>query len=137
MATASEVQQQLLEEVWSQQVAYRKDSKYYDEENSSLDAVKDDHGYFDSAMNEIEDIFYPVKVAEIPAGRISIKENVGGGEGEGETRYMVFKLENQNGDVQHFRVDGYYASWDGSNWESAELYEVQKVPVQTFEYTRK
>lgn len=39
-----------------------------------------------------------------------------GGEGQGDTRYCVFKFEDSTG-VKYFRKDGYYASYDGSTWD--------------------
>lgn len=39
-----------------------------------------------------------------------------GGEGLGDTRYIVIAVEDGNS-VQYFRKDGYYASYDGSTWD--------------------
>lgn len=55
-----------------------------------------------------------------------------GGEGQGDTRYVVFSVGDQ-----FFRVDGYYASWDGTTWESPNPYEVEPVQVMVTEYHRK
>ena len=54
-----------------------------------------------------------------------------GGEGQGETRYVVFSVGEQ-----FFRVDGYYASWDGTTWEDPTPHEVVAKEVTSIEYVR-
>jgi len=40
-----------------------------------------------------------------------------GGEGMGDTRYVVIKVTNNDGDETYYRKDGYYASYDGSTFD--------------------
>jgi hypothetical protein len=47
-----------------------------------------------------------------------------GGEGEGDSRWIVIKAVSDDGTEQFFRMDGYYASYDGSTWDG-EFYEVR------------
>ena len=56
-----------------------------------------------------------------------------GGEGEGERRWLVFKVTPKNGVVddaapRYFKKEGYYSSWDGSDWDGAftEVRPVEK-----------
>lgn len=46
-----------------------------------------------------------------------------GGEGMGETRYVVFSVTD-GVDTRYFRKDGFYASYGGSTWDG-EFSEVQ------------
>lgn len=52
-----------------------------------------------------------------------------GGEGQGDQRYVVFSVGDK-----FYRVDGYYASWDGSNWDDPTPYEVTPKEVTVIEY---
>lgn len=57
-----------------------------------------------------------------------------GGEGQGDTYYKVFKFES--GDkVAHIKFDGYYSSYEGSEYEQAFLVEPKEVTV--IEYFKK
>jgi hypothetical protein len=59
-----------------------------------------------------------------------IVEDVGG-EGQGDTRYVVFSLSDGT-NTRYFRKDGYYASYDGSTWDG-EFREVTPIDrVVTF-----
>jgi hypothetical protein len=54
-----------------------------------------------------------------------------GGEGQGDSRYVVFSLTDGT-DTRFFRKDGYYASYDGSTWDG-EFREVKAIDrVVTF-----
>jgi hypothetical protein len=54
-----------------------------------------------------------------------------GGEGQGETRYIVLSLTD-GADTKYFRKDGYYVSYDGSTWDG-EFREVRAIErVVTF-----
>ncbi|UDL16814.1 hypothetical protein SEA_ATUIN_148 [Arthrobacter phage Atuin] len=57
-----------------------------------------------------------------------------GGEGEGDTYYYVFSIGEQL-----FRVDGYYASWDGVSYDDSlyAIHEVEAVPTTVIKYNRK
>lgn len=48
-----------------------------------------------------------------------------GGEGMGDHAHVVYSVRPQNSDdMQYFRIDGYYTSYDGTDWDG-ELYEVK------------
>ncbi len=49
-------------------------------------------------------------------GTVKVVQNVGGGEGAGETRYIVFRIEDESG-VRFFQMNGYYMSYDGSHFD--------------------
>jgi len=60
-----------------------------------------------------------------------------GGEGQGDSYWNVFSVEH-NGETTYFRIDGWYASYDGSHFDDCySFYEVEKVPVQIFEWHKK
>jgi hypothetical protein len=71
------------------------------------------------------------KTATLESGPAYSVEDFGG-EGQGETRYVVFQVADQ-----FFRVDGYYASWDGTTWEDPTPYEVEPREVTVIRYERK
>ncbi len=54
-----------------------------------------------------------------------------GGEGEGEDAGYIVKHEESG---RLFRVEGYYASYDGYSWESADLSEVVETTVTVSRY---
>jgi hypothetical protein len=47
-----------------------------------------------------------------------------GGEGSAEYIWQVWKTVDAEGNVQYFKKEGYYMSYDGSNWDG-ELFEVE------------
>lgn len=69
--------------------------------------------------------------ATLPSGPAYIVEDHGGGEGDGEERFVVFQVGDQ-----FFQVDGYYASWDGTTWEDTTPYEVKAKEVTVIQYVR-
>lgn len=52
-----------------------------------------------------------------------------GGEGEGSHYHIVLKLTKDNENT-FVKCDGYYASHEGTSWESADIYEVKPVKVE-------
>lgn len=66
----------------------------------------------------------------------TVVENYGGGEGSGETRYLVLQVTSDDG-VQYFRKDGAYYSYDGSNWDYGDFYEVEPTQKTITVYPRK
>lgn len=67
---------------------------------------------------------------EIPGlGRAHLVEDHGGGEGSGEERWFVFAVTDAGGNVRHFRRNGYYASFVGSNFDgpTEEVRSVEKL----------
>jgi len=67
----------------------------------------------------------------LPSGPAYVVEDIGGGEGDGEERYVVFQVGDQ-----FFQVDGYYASWDGTTWEDTIPHEVKAEEYTATRYVR-
>lgn len=70
-------------------------------------------------------------------GLVHLVEDFGGGEGSGETRYLVFSVTDDQGSVRFFKKNGYYASYDGSSFDGSfdEVVPVEKV-VTVYETKR-
>jgi hypothetical protein len=85
-------------------------------------------GLFDA----LEDDVYEPGI-DLPSGRL-LRVAGEGGEGEGTTYFYVFSIGEQL-----FRVDGYWASWDGVTYSEYidALHEVEAVPTTVIEYKRK
>jgi pullulanase/glycogen debranching enzyme len=47
-----------------------------------------------------------------------------GGEGSAEYIWQVWSVKDAEGNVQYFKKEGYYMSYDGSNWDGT-LFEVE------------
>jgi hypothetical protein len=85
------------------------------------------------AINAVEDGFDYWELeenGEIPG--IGKTEYVAsfGGEGQGDSRWIVFKVGEKL-----FRTEGYYSSWDGTTWDG-EVHEVEPFEVKVTEYRR-
>jgi hypothetical protein len=70
--------------------------------------------------------------AVLESGPAYIVQDVGGGEGEGEERWVVFSVGDKL-----FQVSGYYSSWDGTTWEDVTPREVEAYEVSVTRYRRK
>ena len=57
-------------------------------------------------------------------GTVLGKEDEFGGEGEGDSYWAVFSTTDSTGTKQYWRIDGYYASYDGGYYDG-DLYEVE------------
>ncbi|MBO0676909.1 hypothetical protein JRC04_05490 [Mycolicibacterium sp. S2-37] len=55
--------------------------------------------------------------AKLPMGRGLLVESKGGGEGSGEERWYVFSITAEDEDTRYFRINGYYASFHGSDFD--------------------
>jgi hypothetical protein len=95
---------------------------------------------YDNVFGELEDSLTYSRDTNVtlPSGRelkFIVQE---GGEGEGDSYFYVFSI-GEDDDEQLFRVDGYYASWDGVTYDdySDTLTEVEAVIVPTVQYKRK
>lgn len=64
----------------------------------------------------------------LPSGNVYLVEDFGG-EGQGDERWVVFSVGDQL-----FRVEGSYASWDGTTWDYPSLEEVEPIEVVKIEY---
>ena len=80
------------------------------------------------------DLWGEINSVQVPnLGLVSIAESFGG-EGQGDQYYLVFKVEfnEENSvnahvpDVKYYRVDGYWASFGGGEYDGP-FYEVQPV----------
>ena len=54
-----------------------------------------------------------------------------GGEGQGDHAHVVVKLGDQ-----YFKIDGYYSSWEGTDWSYDEWYEAKPVEKTVIEYEK-
>lgn len=64
----------------------------------------------------------------LPSGPAYLVEDFGG-EGQGEERWVVFSVGDQL-----FKVEGYYASWDGTTWDDPTPFEVKPKDVVVVRY---
>lgn len=55
-----------------------------------------------------------------------------GGEGKGEDCWFIFSIGEQ-----FFRINGYYSSWDGTDWTEGSLEEVFPREVTTINFLTK
>lgn len=99
---------------------------WYNSEVSDEEKVE----YFSDAWPEFQDYIYGGSV-ELPSGNTATEVERFGGEGKGDTYYVVFQIGDK-----FYRVDGYYSSWEGANWDSAEPYEVKPVEVTVIKYKK-
>lgn len=68
----------------------------------------------------------------LASGKVKLVEDHGGGEGDGEERWVVFSVGDK-----FYEVSGYYASWDGTTWDDLDIYDVEPFQVQVTKYKRK
>jgi hypothetical protein len=99
-----------------------------------LDRWKNDQGDYyvtpDAVFNELWSYRpeAPLKSFEIPSGTVTLMENQGGGEGDGEERFFVINVGDQL-----FQYTGYYSSWEGTEWND-NLIEVEPYEVTVTKY---
>lgn len=90
----------------------------------ALRSYVDENGYEVSSWHDWD---YEITEAELEGiGHVKVIDNVGG-EGEGDHRHLVFQLTPTDGneEVQYFKLDGYYSSYAGTEWDDSDLYEVR------------
>ena len=92
------------------------------------EADSDEEVYFDEAWPEFNEMIWGSGTVDLPSGEAKTLDSYGG-EGKGDEYWVVFQVGEKI-----YRVDGYYSSWEGVNWESAEPYEVKPVEVTVIEY---
>jgi hypothetical protein len=94
-----------------------------------------EHGYRNVGSALYDELFCwregEVKSFDIASGTVTLVENHGGGEGDGEERWIVIKVGDQ-----FFEYSGYYSSWDGTEWDN-ELREVEPYTVEVTKYREK
>lgn len=113
MTTVEQVQQEL--EAWS-------DAQGYDWVSSAPSAIAEELWEWRPDGGEYTKSF------EIPSGTVTLIEDHGGGEGDGEERFVVIKVGDRL-----FRYDGYYSSWSGTEWDDT-LREVEPFEVTVIQY---
>lgn len=86
--------------------------------------------YFDAAWEPFQDEIYGNGTVDLPSGTAKTLERFGG-EGKGDTYWVVFQVGDKI-----YRMDGYYSSWEGANWDSAEPYEVKPKEVTVIKYVK-
>jgi hypothetical protein len=97
------------------------------------ESVSDEEAeYFEEVIDEFVDSISWGTSVTLPSGEAKEIEQKGG-EGEGEEYWVVFRV----GDDKFFRVEGYYTSWEGTNWENAEVIEVEPAQVLVTVYKEK
>lgn len=110
--TAERVTEKLLE-YYNEDLSRLEDGDYYDDAGV---------GYFEEIAGDLSEDLYGNGI-EVDGLHLTLVEQVGG-EGEGDEYFVVFTIQETG---QFFRFDGYYSSYDGTNWEDTALREVQKT----------
>jgi hypothetical protein len=86
--------------------------------------------YFDEVWPEFYEEIWGSGSVTLASGDTKTLEDFGG-EGQGDQRWVVFAVGDKI-----YRVDGYYASWDGTTWEDPTPYEVKPVEVTVVKYKK-
>jgi hypothetical protein len=98
-----------------------------------LRAAIEDSGEYDGYNgngSEFYDGFYGKIGKEVPGIGTAFLVEEFGGEGQGDDRWVVFRIE---GDDRLFQKDGYYTSYDGATWDY-DLVEVEAHEVTVTKY---
>lgn len=93
--------------VAQQKAWYAKYPEYTMPDYANLDEDDEPNWYEFAQINE-------VNISDVVVKRV---EKEGGGEGSGEHMHMVFSFTFPDGQVEYWRKDGYYASYDGGYWD--------------------
>ena len=95
------------------------------EENFKVNA-KSVKSLFSEVKDNVDDYAYEGSVTDIGFGWLyEVEECYGGGEGDGETYWIVFSLTN-GASKTYWQVDGYYASYDGGYLDGDPFQVVKK-----------
>lgn len=68
---------------------------------------------------------------------VDTEEDFGGGEGSGETRYVVFKFTKKGEQPTYWYVPGWYQSYHGSEFEFDDMYECEPYEKMVTDYRKK
>lgn len=101
------------------------------EKSDELDSEVWDEFYYSLTSKDYAERNPAATTATLASGPAYTVEDFGG-EGMGDTRYVVFSVGDQ-----FFQVYGYYASWDGTTWDNPTPFEVEPVQVMVTEYREK
>lgn len=85
---------------------------------------------FSEAWPEFRD-YLGNKGFELASGTVKLSDEYVG-VGEGENLWVVFSVGDQ-----FFKVVGYYSSWDGEDWDGADVEEVEPHEVVVIQYRTK
>jgi hypothetical protein len=89
--------------------------------------TSDETSYLEELMEDLEEILGSDSIT-IPSGEVELVEQFGG-EGSGDDYWLVIKVG-----TKLFKVEGFHSSWEGANWDSAELKEVEAREVTVVKY---
>jgi len=93
--------------------------------NMVIESVKDNKWFCEQDVDYIEnfdgDAFQDAIRGRFTNGKytISCEEDFGGYEGAGEKTWVVYSLkDNETDEVIYFKLNGWYDSWNGTEWEN-------------------
>jgi hypothetical protein len=92
------------------------------------------YGGLGNALNDYFD-WSKAEPLELPVGTVTGESFSAGELDDRNTQAVVLTVTDSNGDVSYWRVDGYYDSWNGTEWED-DLYEVRPREVTRVLYER-
>lgn len=74
---------------------------------------------------------YDADLSKLKAAGFKVEtEEEEGGEGEGEDYHVVLKITGEDRKEIFVKCDGYYASYDGTDWTMGDTYEVKPKEVK-------
>jgi hypothetical protein len=94
---------------------------------SAWEETYDGDSFYDEVEYEDEGIELTIDGQKV----VAKKEDSYGGEGQGDEYWVVFRINDQL-----FRVDGYWQSWEGGEYDG-DLYEVEPYQVMVTRYRAK
>lgn len=65
---------------------------------------------------------------------LKVVESVGGIEGGGDHAHIVFIIKRNDEVVGHLKLNGFYSSYDGTEWDPDDVSSVEEVKVIRTEY---
>lgn len=96
---------------------------------AEFDEFLDSLGYGYRTNEELKELIGKDYVPFI--GLVEVVDSYGG-EGQGDEYWKVFRFKDR-----YFRVNAYYSSWDGVNFDMADIEEVFPEEVTTIVYKTK
>jgi hypothetical protein len=106
---------------------------WYNVNDSEVEATEIDtevweEFYYALSTKQYKENYPNATTPVLPSGPAYNVEDFGG-EGQGEERWVVFSVGDQL-----FKVEGYYASWDGTTWDDPTPFEVKPKDVVVVRY---
>lgn len=87
----------------------------------------EDTSYFEDTLSDLEEILDSDTIT-IPSGEVELVDQFGG-EGHGDDYWLILKVGEKL-----FKVEGFHSSWEGVNWDDAELKEVEAKEITVVQY---